>query len=320
MDSNQIDKYNMLLKVDDFFDDHTAETSSLTVIDPKHDELEAVIDNIQLAAGDAMADHTGVTEDKAAVRLSLEQQAFTALTAVSNYARDINNRKLLKRVNFTLSALEGMRDETLHFQASVILSMVTTHSAMLGPYGYTPAQQAAFALTVPAFLEQVPEPKDAIEERAVANEQVGLLLQQADGILESLDGYMDTFRFSNTELYSEYKMARGIDNSGGGSGGGDAEEYTATGSLAPLQTTTALVYVYNPDLAYTLSNTGPGMQMEATILLNGVPVPGVPPILVNVGTPLNEKLSTWSTTGNQLQLRNTSPTMSLTYTVSLTEE
>lgn len=321
MDSNQIDRYNMLLKVDDFFDDHAAATAAHDQIDPKHDELEQVITDIQTAAAEAIADHTGVTEDKSAVRTALEQQTFTALTALSSYARDTKNRKLLNRVHRPLSELQKMRDAVLHLHASVVANMLTTHIAALAAYAYTPAQQAALTDTLADFLDITTEPKDAIEERAVANEQVALLLNKATGILEDLDGYMETFRFSNTALYAEYQLARAIDDAGGGTGGGGSEEdYSAEGSLAAMQMLTVLEFTYDGDLTYQLSHTGPAPQMVATLLQDGMPVPGATPIVVNMGTPMTGKLHTWAATGNQLQLQNPSAAMSLTYAVSLITE
>jgi hypothetical protein len=321
MDSNQLDKYNMLLKVDDFFDDHTADTGTHTLIDPKHQELEDLIAEIQPHAEEAMADHTGVTEDKGAMRKDMEQQVFTALTALSSFARDSNNRTLLKRVRRTLNGLEKMRNLTLYLHASVVIKMLNTHIGSLGAYAYTPAQQAALVALLPQFLDIIPEPKDAIEDRAVANEQVAELLTEADGILEDLDGYMDTFRFSNAALYSEYQMARAIDNSGGGTGGGEEGDYSASGMLTPMQSHTALEFAYDANLTYSFANAGPAPQLEVTLYQDGVLVATAPPLIVNMGTPVTGKLANWAPMqGNQLRLRNLAAAMSLNYTVSLSPE
>lgn len=309
----------MLLKVDDFFDDHTGDTASHTLIDPKHQELEDIIDEIQPHAEEAMADHTGVTEDKSAMRKDLEQQVFTALTALSSYARDSKNRTLLKRVRRTLSGLEKMRDMALYLHASVVIKMLNTHIGSLGSYAYTPAQQAALVALLPQFLDITTEPKDAIEGRAVANEQVAELLTEADGILEDLDGYMDSFRFSNPALYSEYQMARAIDNSGGGSG--EEEDYSASGTLTPMQSLTALEFTFDANLTYNFTNAGPAPQMEVTLYQDGVLVVTAPPLIVNMGTPVTGKLANWAPMqGNQLRLRNLAAAMSLNYTVSLSQD
>jgi hypothetical protein len=320
MDAQQISKYNMLLKVDDFFDDHTADTASHSQIGPKHDALETVIDNIQLVAAEAIADHTGVTEDKAAVRLQLEQQTFTALTALLGLARDTANNKLKRRVGFTLSDLQGMRDAVLHFNATVVHSMATTHSAALAGYAYTPAQLAALEATLTDFLDITTEPKDAIEERAVANKQVAALLKQADGLLADLDVYMNTFRFSNVPLWDEYQLARAIDDAGGGTGGGNGETLSASGTLAPMLTLAVLNFTYDGGLTYRLSNNGPAMQMEVVLMQNGMPVPGAQVMYVNAGMPMEGKLHQWGPVADQLQLRNTDMGQSLTYQVELLNE
>lgn len=215
MDSNQKDKYDMLLKVDDFFDDHSADTASHSRIAPKHLELKGVIKDMEEAAMTAEADQTGVTEDKAALRTELEKLVFTARTAVAGLARDTPDRKLLRSVSFTLNDLRKMSDATLFFKGSMVRSRASTHLAALADYAYAPAQLTALTDTLADFLDIASEPLDAIDERAVANEQVAALLAKAEDLLESLDGYMDTFRFSLPMLYTEYSMARGIDDTGG---------------------------------------------------------------------------------------------------------
>ena len=200
----------MLLKVDDFFDDHSADTATHSKIAPKHLELKEVIKELEETAGEAGLNHTGVTEDKASLRTELEKLVFTARTAVAGLARDTTDRKLLRKVSFTLNDLRKMSDGNLFFKGSMVRSKASAHMAALADYAYAPAQLTALTDTLAAFLDIASDPLDAIDERAVANERVVALLAQADGLLESLDGYMDTFRFSLPLLHLEYDMARGI--------------------------------------------------------------------------------------------------------------
>ncbi|MBI1287330.1 MAG: hypothetical protein GC178_07090 [Flavobacteriales bacterium] len=319
MDSDQIDKYNMLLKVDDFLGDHTADTAGHSKIAPKYAELQLVIVDIEEAKAEADADNTGATEDKAADRAELEQQVFTALTAVASFARDTKNHKLLRRVDFTLSELKGMRDASLYSNGEMVRKKTDENIVALADYAYLPTQLTALADALQAFHNSIPEPKDAREESAVANEQVAVLLKKADGILTDLDGYMDTFRFSNAALWSEYKMARAIDSAGGGTGSGSSGEYRASGTLTPGQTATVLEFEYDDALVFTITNNGPAPQMEATLLLDGSPISSAPPATVNVGTPASGPLGSWGH-GNQLQLRNLDAGMTLAYSVTLAAE
>ena len=203
MTQEQIDKYGMLLKVDDFLGDSTAETASHSKIAPAHVKLQEVIEDIEEEMAEAGMDNTGATEDKAALRLDLEQKVFTALTAVASFANDTNNRKLMRNVDFTMSELQRMRDGILYSNGEMVRKKTAANIADLADYAYLPAQLADLGIALTAFHESTPEPKDAIEASAVANEQVAVLLTQADVILEKLDGYMDTFRFSNEPLWSE---------------------------------------------------------------------------------------------------------------------
>lgn len=319
MDSNQIDKYNMLRKVDDFMDDHAAETAGHSKIAPKHLQLKDNIEDIEEAKEEADADNTGVTEDKAADRTEVVKQVFTALTAVASFARDTKNHTLLRRVDFTLSDLNGMRDATLYTSGEMVRKKTDANIAALADYAYAPAQLTALEDALEAFHESTPQPKDAKEAVAVANEQVTVLLKEADVILEDLDGYMDTYRFSNPTLWSEYQKARAIDSAGGGSGSGSDEGYSASGTLNPGQSATVLEFEYDADLVFTIANNGPAPQMEATLLLDGSPVSSAPVATVNSGTPVSGNLGSWGT-GNQLQLRNLDAGMTLAYSVTLEAE
>ena len=113
------------------------------------------------------------------------------------------------------------------------------------------------------------------------------------------------------------KMARAIDNAGGGTGGGGEDGYSASGTLTMGQTLTVLDFEYNADFTYTFTNSGPAMVMEANLLQDGAPVAAAAPIAVNMGMPVSGQLGTWGPVGNQIMLRNTDMTMSLGYSVTL---
>ncbi len=297
-----------------FFDDHTAETAPVTVIAPKVAALSAKILAIADAEGIATSDNTGVTVDKSIQREALMVQMMMASTAVSNFARDTNNNALLNKVRYTLSKLQGMRDHTLHFKALELKKAVDANIASLAVYLYLPANQTDLNTAITNYFDAVTEPKDAIEESAAARQLVMRLFVETDDIIESLDGYMDIFRFSNTELWDEYQLARAIDDAGGGSGGGDVG---ASGTLTPGQTATVVSFTYDPAYNVSFKNNGPAFLYRASLLKDGMPVPSAMIKDVYLGAEVSFALGTWAATGNQISLQNADMMQAAGYSVSL---
>lgn len=314
MESHLLDKYGMFLKVEDFFDDHTTETAPVTVIAPKKAELSANILKIAEAEGIATTNNTGVTVDKGLQREELMVQMMIGSTAVSNFARDNNNNTLLNKVRYTLSKLQGMRDQTIYFKAGELKRAVDANIASLAVYLYLPANQTDLNTAIGNYVDAVTEPKDAIEESAASGQYRDRLFIETDKIIESLDGYMDIFRFSNTELWDEYQLARAIDDAGGGSGGGDIGE---SGTLTAGQTKTVVSFTYDPAYTVSLKNNGPAALLKASLLQDGVPVPSADIKDVSTGATVTFELGTWASYGNEISLQNIDMAQTLGYSVSL---
>lgn len=317
MNSHQIDKFNMYLKVDDFFDDHTADTASHPQIAPKHTLFKGLLDDITLQEATASADNTGVAEDKAALRTKAEIEIFDALTAVSGFARDNDNFTLLRKVDFTMSQLQKLRDMMLYAHGKEVERHATAHALALSSYAYTAVQLATLGTSLSSFFASISEPKDAIEASAVAGHTVDRLFVQADNLLEHLDIYMDSFRFSTPALWDEYRMARSIDDAGGGSGSDD--EGTASGTLMAGAMAVVLEFTYDGALEYTISNNGLGTPLQASLYEDGAPVAGATVLTISAGMSQSALLASWGPSGNQLFLHNMSLTQELGYTVSVGE-
>jgi hypothetical protein len=314
MESHLLDKYGMFLKVEDFFDDHTTETAPVTVIAPKKAELSANIVKIAEAEGLATTDNSGVTIDKGIQRVELTVQMMISSTAVSNFARDNNNNTLLNKVRYTLSKLQGMRDNNLYIKAIELKKAVDANIASLAVYLYLPANQTDLETAMDSYFDARTEPKDAIEASAASAKYRDRLFIETDKIIESLDGYMDIFRFSNTELWDEYQLARAIDDAGGGSGGGDI---SASGVLTAGQTQTVVTFTYDPAYTVSLKNNGLAPLMQVSLLQDGVPVPSADIKDVEFGVDISFELGTWAVYGNEISVHNPDLAQSVGYSVSL---
>jgi hypothetical protein len=225
MDDLQQAFLNMLLKVQDNLEDNATAYSTHAQIAPAKALLDAKIQGIVEAAGIATEDITGVAEDKKAARNTLIQTMFLVANALNSYAEDNNNNELAKKARYIMSDLNTMQDTLLYEKAMRLPTLITPLIAPLLTAGYnvTAADLGNLPIHTTAYFTAIPEVKDAIEARAVAGKKIDRLQTETRTLLKKLDGYVDSFRFSNVDLWEEYYMARAIDNNPSG-GGADVYE------------------------------------------------------------------------------------------------
>ena len=225
MDDIQQAFLNMLLKVQDNLEDNSVAYSTHPQIAPAKVLLDAKIQAILEAAGIATEDTTGVTEDKKAARTTLEKSMFKIANALNSYAEDNNMNELAKKAKYIMSDLQKMQDTLLLEKALRLASLITPviNAALTAGYNITAVELADLGIHTTAYFGAIPEPKDAIEAKAVAGKKIDRLIPESRTLLNKLDGYVDSYRFDNVDLWEEYQLARAIDDNPSG-GGADVYE------------------------------------------------------------------------------------------------
>jgi hypothetical protein len=267
MDDLQQAFLNMLLKVQDHLEDNAAAYSTHVQIAPAKALLDAKIQGIVEAAGIATEDITGVAEDKKAARNTLIATMFLVANALNSYAEDNNMNELAKKARYIMSDLQTMQDTLLYEKAQRLPTLITPAIAPLLTAGYniTAADLGNLPIHTTAYFTAIPEVKDAIEARAVAGRKIDRLQTESRTLLKKIDGYVDSYRFSNVDLWEEYYMARAIDDNPSGGGADVYEDDVNPNStekvIDPLE--------YNAATPVKFENLG-GVMLQFALAFNGV--------------------------------------------------
>jgi hypothetical protein len=267
MDDLQQAFLNMLLKVQDHLEDNAAAYSTHVQIAPAKALLDAKIQGIVEAAGIATEDITGVAEDKKAARNTLIATMFLVANALNSYAEDNNMNELAKKARYIMSDLQTMQDTLLYEKAQRLPTLITPAIAPLLTAGYniTDADLGNLPIHTTAYFTAIPEVKDAIEARAVAGRKIDRLQTESRTLLKKIDGYVDSYRFSNVDLWEEYYMARAIDDNPSGGGADVYEDDVNPNStekvIDPLE--------YNAATPVKFENLG-GVILQFALAFNGV--------------------------------------------------
>ena len=256
MNDVQENKYSMYLVVQDHLDDNALPYSD----HPKIVEAKPIFDQLILdmeeADGEASENITGVADDKAEERDDLEKIAFKVAGALQSYAREIKDRKLMLKTKQSLSDFKKMRDGTLNIKARHLHKLATPLLPALVDYRLTPADLALLETERTEYLDMVPETTDAIVDKQVAGEEVDELMKKADDLLLKMDGYVDSYRFENPTLWSDYQLSRNIIDAGGGGGGDD--EYSE--SVNPGEQKKVAEITYNAATPVTIEVSGTSLN------------------------------------------------------------
>ncbi|MGE0634908.1 MAG: hypothetical protein AB7G44_12810 [Bacteroidia bacterium] len=313
MNDVQENKYSMYLVVQDHLDDNAASYADHPKIVAAKPIFDQLILDIEEADGQASENITGVADDKGEERDDLEKIAFKVAGALQSYAKDIKDRKLMLKTRQSLSDFKKMRDGTLNIKARHLHKLATPLLPSLVDYRLTPADVALLETERTEYLDMVPETTDAIIDKQVAGEKVDELMKKADNLLLDVDGYVDSYRFENPTLWSDYQLSRAIIDAGGGGGGGGAE-IVFSGTVPPMSNEVKGPVVYNAATPVALQNNSMvtlGFQLQMSGISSGMIV-NVPPMSTQ-----NTTLGAMGANGNEIRISNNDMAQSASYTITI---
>lgn len=299
MDDLQQAFLNMLLKVQDHLEDNAVAYSTHAQIAPAKALLDAKIQGIIEAAGIATEDTTGVTEDKKAARTTLMQTMFHLANALNSYAEDNNMNELARKARYIMSDLQKMQDTLLLEKAMRLATLITPviAAALIAGYNVTAAEVANLPTHTTAYFGAIPEPKDAIEAKAVAGKKIDRLQTESRTLLKKMDGYVDSYRFSNVDLWEEYQLARAIDDNPSGGGADvyedDVNPMTTEKVIDPLE--------YNAATPVKFENLG-GVILQFALAFNGAATGDW--VTVNPGDTVETTMGAMAPGGDSMVVQN----------------
>lgn len=215
MDKQQNDQYAMLLSVENHMNDntgaysptHPAIVASKSLLSTKITQLQSEVNKQMLAT-------SGVTEEKNAARLALEDKAFFISGVASGYASANNLMPLYERVRFNRSDFSIMNDQEILGACTTLYTQVNPVAALLGP-SVTAAVLTAFNTQITSFAQVMKNPREAVSARALATANIKKMLPDIiNNVLERrLDNDVIALSISNPDFVGIYNNVRAIDSS-----------------------------------------------------------------------------------------------------------
>ena len=273
MTDYQTDKLGMYEKVLLFLTTFAAELAGVTQIAGITTELEGNIDAITEAESIASEDTTGFTIQKKQAREALEGITLKVSQAAAAYFLSIGLPGKLKLSDYTKSELENARDNDLYVKSKKLWNLADPIKANLSAFNSGPAEVDDLNTAKEAFFDIIQLPASKRGEKTASGKDVEELMAETDELLNGLDIYMNTFS-ANENLYSQYKSARAIDLSGGGSS--NIRQGAIAASAVENAAYNAGVIEHDTLIAFTNTGTTAGLVFyfgeTATSPPTGVPV------------------------------------------------
>ena len=293
------DKLSMFEKVDTFFQTNLADLSvSVPILATAYSDFKTKLDDILASAQASSEDTTGYTIDKANKRRALEQLGIKITRALTAYSNVANNVTLRAKIDFNKSDLERMRDNDIYTNAKLIEDYATQFSSNLAPYGISAMDISDLGIKLKDFFEIIQTPKIKIEIRSSYFEQLEMQIAEEDKHLkEVLDPLMGVLEFDEPLLFTQYKKARSIDQTGSQS---SSTVYNGTVSGNGIASISTLVY--DIDRTFTFKNTGT-TPLFYGLSDDGSTIAGVE-IAVNPNEEITRDSPDMNDSGNTLLVRN----------------
>ncbi|MBL0310059.1 MAG: hypothetical protein IPP77_10385 [Bacteroidetes bacterium] len=217
MENHQEDKLGMYEKVKAFLFTFAAALASVTQIAGLETTLNDNIDDIIDADIVATEDDTCFTEQKSSERSDLEELVLKVARALSSYWASIGSTGSLRLTDYRPSELEALRDNDMFAAAKRLFDVAEPLSASLSAFNSGPADVTDLGTKMDEYFSHIQLPKSKQGVRIAAGKDVDRLMEKTDNLLKTLDIYLSTFATIDENMYDQYKSARSIDDSGGGS-------------------------------------------------------------------------------------------------------
>jgi len=210
MTSKQSSIYSMLRRIVTFLRKEASALSSLMILAQLVTELENKLNEIDTLKEQQAADITGLSKQKDAFRKTATQKAIEMCKALLAYAKITNNILLANEVNYTETDFRKASDNEVDTYLSVIYSAGLRYQSELQQYGVTPNKLPELKTAIDAFKAVIGTPKNGTIGRKQITDRLATLFADEMEIIDKVDLLIETLKFSNPTLYTEYQDNRKI--------------------------------------------------------------------------------------------------------------
>lgn len=217
MTNDQSDRLDMLNAVIQFNTDTAVITATRPAFGVGINDLRQVVVQIDTAAGRQSTATSGSFTDKNVLQEALCQSLFVVTSGTKAYAASINNNTLEQEMNYSISELRKIGDETIVPFTDNIIALVNPVLPALATFGINPPVIAALNTAKTDYANFLSVPRMAVTAKAAQTEALPPLFTEGTRICQKiLDPIAVTLRTANQDWYNQYQNVRKVINTAQG--------------------------------------------------------------------------------------------------------
>lgn len=211
----QIDQYDMILSVENHFNDNIALWSANRPLADTKQLFSGKVTVLSNHVALQLMNPKGITIDKANTRAVLENQAFMLSSKLCGYAAISGNTELYKRAYLTKTQLTTFREAELVGVITNLHQDATVEIDNLEPYGVTLDTLNLISRANTAFGSLMKKPTAAIAKRKAATAKIAMLLPEIIEILETrFDNLIVSLEEEEPQFTEIYTNVRALNSTG----------------------------------------------------------------------------------------------------------
>lgn len=184
-------------------------------INNTYNQYLLLLNNVELLAQEQTLNRTGITIDKKNARESLALLVEGASGIIKAHFDSVNNFDIFTSVNLSFTKLRTMRDQLFIAHSQTVLSLLTTHQAVLAPFGVDAAYISNINNMHTQYINIVAKPTMARNDKSTATLLLKIKVKEVSTFLKNeLDNAMLIVKLTDTSFYITYRNARKIIDSG----------------------------------------------------------------------------------------------------------
>jgi hypothetical protein len=209
MDARQNAKSKMYRATEQHCDENTEITKNMPAFVAAFNSLKAIITEITATTQKTSVVLKGIVTDKNASRLSLATKASDIGGMIFAFASAKGNNTLKQEVNFSLSKLLNVGEESFISRCQTIHAKGVENIAMLPDYGITNQTLSDLQSAIDEYVAKSPNARTAKSNRKTMNANLTALFKQADTVLkEQMDKLIVAFRADHPDFVKTYEANR----------------------------------------------------------------------------------------------------------------
>lgn len=204
-------KYRMYQTVLEYLQDNAAITGLLTGLGVSITAFAAYVTALASEMLKMDAEYKGITVDKAAARMLMEQSTMAIANSTMAYANTVNNGTLYDLVAQTMSKLEKATEQDLINHCQTIHNVALTNVVDLGPWGVTAAVLTADNGNIQKFIDLKTKKRQKQTMQATSLKDAIQIFKDTDKLLKrTIDKAIFSLEGSHGSFVKNYKENRKI--------------------------------------------------------------------------------------------------------------